>query len=51
MGKKQKLERFKNITGTVEDFVSGGFSEIVGVGEELREAYDNAPDNLIWRSD
>jgi hypothetical protein len=46
MGKKQKLERFKNITGSVEDFISGGFSEIVSVGEELREAYDNAPDNL-----
>ena len=43
---KQKPEKFTQLNGTVSSFVSDGFSEITGLGEELREAYDNAPDNL-----
>lgn len=43
---KAKPVRYKQITGTVESFISDGFSEITSVGEELREAYDNAPENL-----
>lgn len=43
---KPKFERTSTTTGTVESFISDGFAEIQAVGEELREAYDNAPDNL-----
>lgn len=43
---KAKPERFTTIKGTVGEFLNGGFEEANGVGEELREAYDNAPDNL-----
>ena len=41
-----KPVRFSTITGTVEGFISDGFSEITGVGEEFREIVDNAPDGL-----
>ena len=44
--RKPKPERFTQRKGTVESFVSDGFAEIQSVGEELREAYENAPDNL-----
>ncbi|HEX6824880.1 MAG TPA: hypothetical protein VF077_01080, partial [Nitrospiraceae bacterium] len=38
--------RFRTIEGTVEGFISDGFSEITGVGEEFREICDNTPENL-----
>lgn len=44
--KKEKPARFTMLTGTVESFISDGFSEITSVGEEFREIYDNAPENL-----
>jgi hypothetical protein len=44
--KKAKPVRFKPLDGTVESFISDGFSEITSIGEEFREIYDNAPDNL-----
>lgn len=44
--KKPVFERFTTITGTAESFIADGYAEIQAVGEEFREAYDNAPDNL-----
>jgi hypothetical protein len=44
--KKPVPDKFKDVTGTVESFISDGYSTINEVGEELREAYDNAPENL-----
>ena len=44
--KKAKPERFTTLKGTVSEFISNGYSEAEEVGSELREAYDNAPDNL-----
>ena len=49
MAKKEKKvapPRFKTVEGTVEGFISDGFSEITSIGEEFREIYDNAPENL-----
>jgi hypothetical protein len=43
---KKKFEQFSAWSGTVADAISEGYSEIEEVGSELREAYDNAPDNL-----
>jgi len=44
--KKVAPPRFKTVEGTVEGFISDGFSEITSIGEEFREIYDNAPENL-----
>ncbi len=44
--KKTKPERFTPRTGTVEEFISSGVEEIQEVGNELREAFDNAPESL-----
>lgn len=44
--KKSEHKRFSTINGTVESFISDGFAEIQSVGEEFREIYDNAPENL-----
>jgi hypothetical protein len=38
--------RYTDVTGTVEDFINSGMEEIKGVGEEFREIYDNASENL-----
>lgn len=42
----KKFERFKTETGTVGSFISNGWGEITGLGEEFREIVDNAPDAL-----
>jgi predicted nuclease with TOPRIM domain len=44
--KKPKVERFKDVAGTVGEFVSDGWSEISSLGEEFREICDNTSDNL-----
>lgn len=43
---RKKPERFTYTVGTVAEFVSGAHSEAETLGEEMREAYDNAPENL-----
>jgi len=36
--KKAKPVRFKSVEGTVEGFISDGFSEITSIGEDADEA-------------
>ena len=43
---EQHALRFKTESGTVADFVEQAFSIAEEVGGELREAFDNAPENL-----
>lgn len=44
--KKVKVERFKQINGTVGQFMSDGWEEITALGEEFREICENTSDNL-----
>lgn len=44
--KKPKFERFTTRRGTVADFVSEALDALEELGSEMREAYDNAPENL-----
>jgi hypothetical protein len=43
---KEKPVRFTQVSGTVGDFISEGYSEIEEVASEFREIVDNAPENL-----
>lgn len=43
---KKKFDRFRMETGTVGGFISDAWEQITGLGEEFREMYDNAPENL-----
>jgi hypothetical protein len=43
---KPKFIRFRTVEGTVSGFIDDAFSEITDLGDEFREMYDNAPENL-----
>jgi hypothetical protein len=43
---KPKFERYRTVQGSVGQFISDGFSEIEGLGEEFREICDNTSENL-----